>query len=209
MNCRLVTDSKIKPLDLEPIELFLQENKPDMVMISGGEPLLDPDNLEETISWIKGFGCKVGLSTNGLCPSLFSDFLSELSYVALDVKGLPAFYTSYTVGMADPETSFFRMLESWRYLRQFSPKEEYELRTTLYPEIFKAYETSYDYVPWMFLGQLFADGERWVLQEFRPTKEIMSEDAKDVEPFTAKQLDMLLNTAKFYAKDVTVELRAV
>lgn len=214
MNCRLVTGN-LEPIALEPVEQFIKESKPEMVMISGGEPFMDFDNLEATISWLMDLGCKIGISTNGLTPSFLRNCLSDLSYVALDVKGLPEFYMRYaatdTKFGAMPETAFFRVLESWKLLRQTLGATDfsYEIRTTLYPATFKAHETSYDYVPWMFLGQLFIEGEKWVLQEFRPTAEMMSENAKEIEPLTAKQLEMLLNAAQYYAKQATVELRNV
>jgi pyruvate formate lyase activating enzyme len=57
----------------------------DHVVISGGEPTLQRD-LPKFLSRLKTLGYKLKLDTNGLLPEVIKECLSNLDYVAMDVK---------------------------------------------------------------------------------------------------------------------------
>ncbi|MDL2210075.1 anaerobic ribonucleoside-triphosphate reductase activating protein [Desulfovibrio sp. OttesenSCG-928-O18] len=65
----------------------------DGVVISGGEPCLQPD-LEAFCRTVKSLGYKIKLDTNGFFPGVVSALLtaSLLDYVAVDVKTAPQDY---------------------------------------------------------------------------------------------------------------------
>ena len=65
----------------------------DGVVVSGGEPTLQPD-LEEFLRRVRPLGYRVKLDTNGRRPALVERLWREglFDYVAVDVKALPADY---------------------------------------------------------------------------------------------------------------------
>lgn len=68
---------------------FLNERKTflDAVVVSGGEPTLQPD-LEEFIFNIKNMGFDVKLDTNGTNPEVIKNLIEKklLDYIAMDIK---------------------------------------------------------------------------------------------------------------------------
>ena len=67
--------------------LLFRQNILDGVVISGGEPLLQP-KIKEFIKKIKDLGFKVKLDTNGTNADLLKELIDEnlLDYVAMDIK---------------------------------------------------------------------------------------------------------------------------
>jgi pyruvate formate lyase activating enzyme len=63
------------------------------VVISGGEPTLQPD-LAEFCKKLQGLGYEVKLDTNGSAPGLVSDLIERrlINYLALDLKADPRAY---------------------------------------------------------------------------------------------------------------------
>ncbi len=102
------------------------------VVISGGEPLLEP-NLELLIRKAKRLGYKVKLDTNGSLPEVMEKLLKKnlLDYVALDVKAPLDERYAKAVGMEefDPEA----IVKSIKILLR--SKVPFELRTTVVPGI--------------------------------------------------------------------------
>ncbi|MBQ6029389.1 MAG: radical SAM protein, partial [Treponema sp.] len=66
-------------------------------VISGGEPLLNPDIVQSLILEARSLGYKIKLDTNGMFPGRLQELLSNPAcapdYVALDVKTSPARYS--------------------------------------------------------------------------------------------------------------------
>ena len=81
--------NKLKYLRFLEIEKFLIEHKNllDGVVLSGGECTLFK-NLPELIRYIRGFGYKVKLDTNGSNPKILDKLLEEnlLDFISLDYK---------------------------------------------------------------------------------------------------------------------------
>ncbi len=65
---------------------LLNTGKMHSVSITGGEPLLYTEFLEELIPLIKGLGLKVYLETNGTLPRELAQIVNLLDYVAMDIK---------------------------------------------------------------------------------------------------------------------------
>lgn len=111
---------------------FLAERKGFLegVVISGGEPTLQPD-LKEFITKIKKLGFLVKLDTNGSHPDVLIDLVQSnlLDYVAMDIKAPLAKYES-VVGK-------FAFLQNVARSRDFLLKNfvNYEFRTTFSPDL--------------------------------------------------------------------------
>jgi pyruvate formate lyase activating enzyme len=128
----------------------------DGVVISGGEPTLDPD-LPSLLRAIKKLGLLVKIDTNGLAPGVLSDLIQEalIDYVALDVKTSPSRY-----GELHPLPVDLDLLPASVALIK-SAGIDYEFRTTCVPGYVEDRDIS-------ALGSLLKGGKLWVLQQFVP-----------------------------------------
>jgi len=111
----------------EDIFAFLNARKGwvDGVVLTGGEPCLQPDLIDFT-GQLKQMGLAVKLDTNGSCPTVLSQLLdrSLVDYVAMDIKTGPDRYPDImktAVGMDE-------ILQSIRLIMASTP--DYEFRTT-------------------------------------------------------------------------------
>ncbi len=102
-NASLVTETPQKPINTEEITAFLQKRKGilDGICLSGGEPLMNPDALE-FLKYLRGFGYKIKLNTNGFFPKQLEQAINQnlLDYVALDIKAPKESYAAAT-GISD------------------------------------------------------------------------------------------------------------
>ena len=102
-NASLVTETPQKPINTEEITAFLQKRKGilDGICLSGGEPLMNPDALE-FLKYLRGFGYKIKLDTNGFFPKQLEQAINQnlLDYVALDIKAPKESYAAAT-GISD------------------------------------------------------------------------------------------------------------
>lgn len=83
--------------------LETRRKKLDGVVVSGGEPTIQPDLLD-FLARIKSLGFEVKLDTNGTNPSVQAEALTRglLDYVAMDVKHDPARYAEIVGVAVDP-----------------------------------------------------------------------------------------------------------
>lgn len=174
MNCKLVLDDKIRPISLKKVKATILEAKPEMITISGGEPTLNGARFAYLALWLRKFySGKIGVSSNGIITSFFTSIFSmpHVSYVTMDFKGGPEQYRSIYFGEGN---AFNKVLETWEVLRETKKKKsnfDYEIRTTLYQPFIRA-----DMI--RFMSKFFIEGEKWVLQPFRPTDVILDPIAK-------------------------------
>ncbi|MCX6749125.1 MAG: anaerobic ribonucleoside-triphosphate reductase activating protein [Candidatus Pacearchaeota archaeon] len=96
------------------------------VVITGGEPTLQPD-LAEFARQLKNEGLLVKLDTNGTNPRTIFDLSHILDYVAMDVKGPRELYPT-TSGI--PDINLTAIERSMKIAQNFSG---YEFRTTVAP----------------------------------------------------------------------------
>ncbi len=156
-NGPLVAPGADGTLEEEDLFAFLQKRAKvlDGVVISGGEPTLQPD-LESLILRIRGLGLKVKLDTNGTRPEILERLLKKniLDYVALDIKAVPERYEA----VAGCPVSASKLTKSIELLRCQAP--DFEFRLTLVPGLHRL-EDMAPYGRFLKKGPLY-------LQNFRP-----------------------------------------
>ena len=130
-NSHILERSKIKVDESEIFE-FLQSHKGflDGVVVSGGEPTLQPDLLD-FLAKVKGMGYKVKLDTNGTNFKVLEKAieLNLVDYVAMDIKAPLEKYSKITCTENDLESineSIDLLLEN---------NVDYEFRTTFSPDL--------------------------------------------------------------------------
>lgn len=134
-NPELIKNSKTE-YDFEEVFNFLEKRRffLEGVVISGGEPTLQPD-LESVIVRIKNLGYKIKLDTNGSNPQTLKKLLDKnlLDYVAMDIKNSLRNYAKTICVKMFPEFYENKIKKSIEILK--NGKVEYEFRTTFAPEI--------------------------------------------------------------------------
>jgi len=115
------------PIDTDAVYGFLDQrrNLLDGVVVSGGEPTLQPD-LVDLCRKIKDFGFPVKLDTNGSRPQVLRQLIAEglVDYIAMDLKTDPVLYRSFIKPDCRPDP----ILESIELIMESGI--DYEFRTT-------------------------------------------------------------------------------
>ena len=128
----------------------------DGVVISGGEPTLDPECLN-LLHEIKGLGLAVKLDTNGLKPDVLRKLVDRelVDYIAFDLKTAPDRYGELHSAPVD--------LDALRRAISVTLESgvDYEFRTTCVP----GFVTGADITS---MGEAINGGKRWVFQQFMP-----------------------------------------
>ncbi len=178
-----------------PVEELLAELKSrstfiDGVVISGGEPTLDPDCIV-LMRAIKTLGLQIKLDTNGLRPDRLAQMLSEqlLDYVAIDLKTSPARYGELHTAPVD-----LQALEKSIELLMASGVD-YEFRTTCVPGMVEAADID-------AIGAAIRGARIWVLQQF-VTEQAMIENLL-IEPHSKEILTAFRDQATQYVAEVTL-----
>lgn len=127
----------------------------DGVVLSGGEPLLQP-GAAEFLKKVRELGFSVKLDTNGCYPAPLADILARglADYVAMDIKNSPERYGE-TVGRSGLDLAPFR--ESVSFL--LSGAVDYEFRTTVVREL-------HDGDSFRAIGPWLSGARRYYLQSF-------------------------------------------
>jgi len=113
-------------IDTEYVLSFLKKRRGllEGVVISGGEPTLQPD-LADFMEKVKALGFRLKLDTNGGRPDILEKVLPLTDYAAMDIKAEDGLYGSVCGGNAgDVRRSLDILLKSGI---------SFEARTTLYP----------------------------------------------------------------------------
>ncbi|MDD4903375.1 MAG: anaerobic ribonucleoside-triphosphate reductase activating protein [Candidatus Bipolaricaulis sp.] len=130
----------------------------DGVVVSGGEPTLQPD-LGSFLGAVREAGLRIKLDTNGSRPEVLATLLRRglIDYVAMDVKAPRSRYAEYAGVAVDLEA----IEASIRAIREDAA--DYEFRTTVAPGLGED-----DIVA---IADWIRGARRYVLQPFRVPKE--------------------------------------
>lgn len=135
-------------------ELETRKGFLDAIVISGGEPTLQPD-LREVLARIKGLGYLIKLDTNGSRPDLIQGALESgwVDFVAMDIKAPPDAYDELSGSSVDISA----IEASMATIARLAPR--YEFRTTVAPGL-----SQNDLIR---IGDWIESGQGYWLQEFQ------------------------------------------
>ena len=173
-NALLVTRLAESPaLDEQEVLSFLRSRRGllDGVVLSGGEPLLQP-GAADFLAAVRDMGFAVKLDTNGCYPRTLADILDRglVDYVAMDIKNRREKYAE-TVGV--PGFDVTPVEESLSVLRQSGV--DYELRTTVVREFHTAEDIR-------AIGEWCAGAPRYCLQNFVDSGALIGTDLHSPDP---------------------------
>ncbi len=176
-------------------ELFALLNrrvgKLDGVVITGGEPTINPDLLS-FIKRIKELGYLVKLDTNGSRPDLIQTAIEEdlIDYIALDLKAPFDKYhlaAGITVDIGAIRTTIELLTRSGI---------DHEFRTTVLPDLI----TESDLIA---IGGIIKGARRWAIQNFQPTK-VLDPSYQNRSPYTEAELERFKEKLKGYVLEIEI-----
>lgn len=164
------------------IEEFLKKRAGflDAVVISGGEPTLQPDLLEYIRS-IKAMGYKVKLDTNGSSPETVKELLDEglCDYFAVDYKAPAKRYEE----ICGPDADAGSVLATINLL--LSRNADFQVRTTVIPQLVMD--------DLLKMAKELPIVPRYVLNPYRKPDEYLpcDQDRIDKKPYSGTELKYL------------------
>ncbi|MCD6403034.1 MAG: anaerobic ribonucleoside-triphosphate reductase activating protein [Candidatus Aenigmarchaeota archaeon] len=186
---------KLKEIPITEIFSFLQKNKGlnEAVVITGGEPTLQPD-LPEFIRRVKAMGYLVALETNGTNFEMLKNLIEEklVDYVEMDIKNKLDFEKyNLTVGSVLTEEMFENIKKSIKFLLKRNLPHEF--RTTLVKEFHEIDDV-------IEIAKAIKGSEVYYLQNFKADVEIIG--GKKLTPMDEE-------TLKEIVKEVSNFIRVV
>jgi pyruvate formate lyase activating enzyme len=172
------------------MRLEKEKNLLDSIVLSGGEPLLQPEGIRMACRLADEAGLKVMLNTNGSRPDVIGELLNDglIDRVAIDVKA-PLNPESYAVFLAAEAGNIPSMVKrSMEVCRERGV--EVEARTTIAPGL--SDEPG-------FIKDIAEDirdlCDLYVLQQFDNMGEVLHQDLKSKTPPNKEQLIELAGVA--------------
>ncbi len=154
----------------------------DAIVISGGEPTLQPDLLP-VLSRIKSLGYLVKLDTNGSRPDVIQDILEKglADYIAMDIKAPVDKYQQ----IAGVPVNTDRIQQSVSLIQQSG--RQYEFRTTAAPGLSEG--------DLLRIGDWIAGSDAYWLQTFRAPSEkrLVDETCRESDALKKNDLEAVWN----------------
>jgi pyruvate formate lyase activating enzyme len=149
----------------------------DAVVISGGEPTLQP-GIEKAIREIRSLGYKIKLDTNGTRPEVLARLMEEklLDYVAMDVKSSPERHQWVTGSSVSSRKAVERSVDLL-----MDSDLQHEFRTTVVLPL-------HDYGEIREIGRRLSGSKRWVLQAYRPAPSVPEDFGLSAPPMGTLEL---------------------
>jgi pyruvate formate lyase activating enzyme len=188
---RFVKEPEAQPqVPIDTIERSIRENEGwlDGVVISGGEPTLDP-NLEDLIDYFRERGLAVKLHTNGLRPEVVAPLLEKgkLDCLALDFKA--PLEEEAMRRAADLPVRVERIRESFALAGR--SETEVELHTTLCPATL-ALETLPEMAETV---RQIVPRARWIWQRYNPG-DVLNPDLAGSATCETKEVERILEEVR-------------
>lgn len=185
-------------LDIEEVLRFLKERQGfiDAVVISGGEPTLHTELLED-ISRIKELGYLLKLDSNGSNSEMLEKLLRAdlLDYVAMDIKA-PVDYKRYQQACGKLSNADFFQIRNTINLLKNSNNVQVEFRTTVIPVL----HTPQDIED---MARYIQGADLYTLQQFNP-RVTLDPAYTRVVPFDKEEMQDMAAICKPYVKAVRV-----
>ena len=182
-NPSLIVGKCENPIDKNALADFLTKRKGliDGVCISGGEPLMQ-ESIIDFLGYIKSFGYKIKLDTNGCFPEKLREVIKSglADYIAMDIKSSKENYSL----AAGKEVDLTAICQSVELL--MSSGMDYEFRTTAV----KGIHTNEDFES---MADWIKGAKNYYIQQFVNSDELIS---KGLTPFTKEEMTSLLDIVK-------------
>ncbi len=182
----------VEPLPMKDIMDHLRKrvNVIEGVVISGGEPTLQPD-LPDFIREIKSLGYLVKLDTNGSNPTMLKALVEEglVDYVAMDIKHSRVKYSTVA---CSPTLDIDAIAESVEYLK--ADHVDYEFRTTLCVELHR--ETDITAIGMWLLG-----AKAYYLQPYKESVQVLQ---PGFHPHSKEKLQDFVTILSAFVKEVHI-----
>jgi pyruvate formate lyase activating enzyme len=191
-NAGLIPMDSGETLGPEYLRMRLEKEKNllDSIVLSGGEPLLQPEGIRTACSVAKEAGLRVMLNTNGSRPNVIEELIDDglIDRVAIDVKA-PLNPKSYADFLgAEPGNVPAMVKKSLELCRERGV--EVETRTTIAPGL--SDEPAFIKAIVEDIGGLC---DLYVLQQFDNMGEVLSQNLKRKNPPTREKLVDLAGVA--------------
>lgn len=188
---RQLIDGTHDVLNTDSVAAFLQKRagQLDGVVLTGGEPTLQPDLLDFMAS-LKALGYKVKLDTNGADPNTVERILNAglCDYVAVDWKAPLSRYREFCGSDADAVLETIQLL-----LRHGTP---FEVRTTVVPQL-----TGDDLLQ---MARELPQVPLYNLNRYRPPERYKPSDAEKISatPYTAERITIFADMMRRWQPNV-------
>lgn len=177
--------------------LYKRKNVIEGLVISGGEPLLNPVT-PLLIKKAKSLGIKIKLDTNGTLPDALESIVKNPEttpdFIAMDIKTSPEKYkekihTAENLKDKDIE----KLLERSVKIISSLPDKNYEIRTVLVPHLVEKEDIKK-------IAELLPEDAAWRFAQFR-NENCLDPSYNDIIPYTDSELSELVTFAKTLIKD--------
>jgi pyruvate formate lyase activating enzyme len=179
-NAGLVVRKPENRIDENELTEFFNRRKGilDGICLTGGEPLAQKDAIE-FLRFLRGFGYKIKLDTNGFYPDVLKQAIDEglVDYIAMDIKSSRIGYAK-AVGVEGIDIS--PAIESVRIIMESGI--DYEFRTTAV----KGLHLVSDFED---IGEWIAGAKQYFVQQFIDSGDLISDG---YEAFTPEETAKLL-----------------
>lgn len=191
-NPGLLKNSENGSLSIESFFEFLKtrQGKLDGVVITGGEPTLQPD-LKPFIQRVKELGFFVKLDTNGCNPDIIEDLINKkiVDYIAMDIKAPLEKYSNITnvnIDLDKIKQSIYLIMKSGI---------DYEFRTT----VVKSQLTLDDFDK---IALLINGAKKYYLQKFTAKSDILDNSLKNEKTYTNEEFCQIISRLKNHIETV-------
>lgn len=192
----VLAEDKLEPIPFEGIERFLKAKSTwiDGVVITGGEPTLNEEQLSVIVAAIKELGFLVKLDTNGSRPKVLKKLIDSraIDYIAIDIK-VPLAKGRYQIAVNAP-VNIEDIIESKDIIS--SSGIEHEFRTTVVPGIVSISDIAE-------IAKSIVPAKKYCLQQFVPRNTIDS-SYLNVKPYPIEELHKMATIASEYLPSVTI-----
>lgn len=168
-----------------------RRGKLDGVVITGGEPCLQPD-LQDFIAKIKKLGYLVKLDTNGSFPEILESLIKNktIDYIAMDVKAPEDKYNE----VIGSKVQLDKIKRSVKIIKESGLP--YEFRTTVAPILDKNDIEG--------IGKIIKGAGKWFLQQFKPDTELINNEMRKIKPHSQKVLAEMREMGSKYVKECKI-----
>ncbi len=194
-NAGLVVRKPENIISQDELSAFLTRRKGilDGICLTGGEPLAQNDSIE-FIRFLRSFGYKIKLDTNGFYPERLETAINEglVDYIAMDIKSSPK---NYGAAVGIPDIDITPMLKSAELIR--SSGIDHEFRTTAV----KGLHLVSDFEK---IGEWLTGESKYFIQQFTDSGDLIGQD---LDAFSEAETATLLAAVRKHIK--TAEARGL